>query len=139
MKLAIRYYTRSGNTKKLALAMEEALGVSAKDISEPLTEYADILFLGNSYYAFDAEDSVKQYIQDNKGYIHKVVCFGTSALLGSTRKHLQSVCDNCGIILENKAFHCFGEFGPMHKGRPNTQDLLHAQEFAQSVIQSCDQ
>ncbi len=36
MKIAIRYYTRSGNTKKLADAISEAVGVEAKATSESL-------------------------------------------------------------------------------------------------------
>ena len=31
MKIAVRYYTRSGNTKKLAEAVAEAVAVEAKD------------------------------------------------------------------------------------------------------------
>ena len=44
MKVAIRYYTRGGNTKKLADAIAEAIGVEAKTTAEPLTEDVDILF-----------------------------------------------------------------------------------------------
>ena len=50
MKIAIRYYTQTGNTKKLAQAIAEALGVEAKDITCPLEEKTDILFLCNSVY-----------------------------------------------------------------------------------------
>lgn len=42
MRIAIRYYTRSGNTKKLAEAISAALGVSAESIDTPLTERAEI-------------------------------------------------------------------------------------------------
>ena len=33
MKVAVRYYTRSGNTEKLAQAIGRAVGVEAKDVS----------------------------------------------------------------------------------------------------------
>ena len=36
MKAAVRYYTKTGNTKKLAEAIAEALGVQALPISEPV-------------------------------------------------------------------------------------------------------
>ena len=55
MNIAVRYYTRSGNTKKLAEAVASAVSAEAKDINEPLIERADILFLGCSYYAFDID------------------------------------------------------------------------------------
>ena len=52
MKFAVRYYTQTGNTKKLAEAVADALGVEALPITEPVEEAVDVLFLGNSYYAF---------------------------------------------------------------------------------------
>ena len=52
MKIAVRYYTKTGNTKKLAEAVAKAVGAEALPISVPVDEPADILFLGNSYYAF---------------------------------------------------------------------------------------
>ena len=55
MKIAVRYYTRSGNTKKLAEAIADAVKVDAKDVTVPLMKKADILFLGCSYYAFDVD------------------------------------------------------------------------------------
>lgn len=48
MKFAVRYYTKTGNTKRLAEAVANELGVEALPISEGLNEQADILFLGNS-------------------------------------------------------------------------------------------
>ena len=50
MKCAVRYYTKTGNTKRLAEAIANVVGVDALPISEPITEQVDILFLGNSYY-----------------------------------------------------------------------------------------
>ncbi len=53
MTYAVRYYTKTGNTKRLAEAMAKELGVEALPISEPVNERVDYLFLGNSYYAFN--------------------------------------------------------------------------------------
>ena len=36
MTFAVRYYTKTGNTKKLAMAMAAVLGVEALPISEPV-------------------------------------------------------------------------------------------------------
>ena len=48
MKTAIRYYTRSGNTKKLADAIGAALSLQAETVDTPLTEKVDLLLLGCS-------------------------------------------------------------------------------------------
>ena len=49
MKVAVRYYTKTGHTKKLAEAVAGAVGAEALPISTPVSEPVDILFLGNSY------------------------------------------------------------------------------------------
>ena len=62
MTFAVRYYTKTGHTKKLAEAVAEALGVEALPITSPVTEKVDVLFLGNSYYAFNIDSEVKKFI-----------------------------------------------------------------------------
>lgn len=134
MKVSVRFYTRSGNTEKLANAIAEAVGVSAENVSVPLEEKADILFLGCSYYAFDVDEHVKKFIMDNKDKIGKIVCFGTSAMMKSVYKPMKKVAEEAGVAIEKEDFHCHGSFGPMHKGRPNEDDLSRAKAFAQKII-----
>ena len=134
MNIEIRYYTRSGNTKKLALAVAEAVSVEAKDITIPLSEKADILFLGSSYYAFDADDAVKQFITDNKNNIGKIVCFGTSAMMKSMRKPIVKIAETVGITVADEEFHCRGRFGKIHNGRPNEKDMEDIKRFATAIL-----
>ena len=134
MKIAVRYYTRSGNTKKLAEAVAEAVAVEAKDVSVPLEEKADVLFLGCSYYAFDVDPAVKKFIIENKDNIGKIVCFGTSAMMRSMKKPVRKVADTVGVTVAEEEFHCRGEFAKFHKGRPNETDLANAAEFARGIL-----
>ena len=135
MNFAIRYYTRSGNTKKLADAISEALNIEAFDVSVPLSEKTDILFLGCSYYAFDVDPIVKEFIVNNKDNIGKIVCFGTSAMMKSMKKPVTKVAKNVGIAVSDEEFHCRGRFGKIHKNRPDADDLKDASEFAKKVVQ----
>lgn len=134
MKIAVRYYTRSGNTEKLAKAIAEAVGAQAKSVTAPLTEKTDILFLGCSYYAFDVDEAIKNFIIENKDNIGKIVCFGTSAMMKSTHKPMKKVCDAAGVLLSEEEFHCRGSFGPMHKGHPDKNDLTKAAAFAKMIV-----
>ena len=84
MKTEIRYYTRTGNTKKLAEAIADALGEEAKEVSVPLAEYTDILFLGSSVYAAGVDENIKEFMKLNKDKIGKIVNFSTAALISST-------------------------------------------------------
>jgi hypothetical protein len=62
MKIAIRYYTKTGNTKKLAEAIGSAINVEAKTVDEPLTEDIDILFLGSAVYAAGIDQKIKDFV-----------------------------------------------------------------------------
>ncbi len=134
MKIAVRYYTRSGNTKRLADAAAEAVSVKAEEVSVPLTEKADILFLCCSYYAFDVDEAVKKFIAENKENIGKIVCFGTSAMMKSMKKPVTKAAKAAGAAVAEEEFHCRGQFGKVHKGRPNADDLKWAAEFAKRYL-----
>lgn len=134
MNTAIRFYTRSGNTKKLALAIADAISVEAKSVETPLEEKVDTLFLGCSYYAFDVDPAVKNFIESNKDKIGCIVLFGTSAMLKSMKKPVFRVTEPLGIKVAEKEFHCYGTFGIMHKGKPNEEDLKAVATFAKEIV-----
>ena len=135
MKYAVRYYTKTGNTKKLAEAVASALGVEALPISEPVTEPVDILFLGNSYYAFSIDPEVRKFIQSlDKEKVGSIANFGSAAMLNSTYKKVKAEADKVGIPMQEKEFHCRGEFKGVHKGRPNEVDVASAVAFAKSFV-----
>ena len=135
MKYAVRYYTKTGNTKKLAQAIAGALGVEALPISTPVTEPVDILFLGNSYYAFSIDPEVRKFIQSlDKEKVGSIANFGSAAMLNSTYKKVKAEADKVGIPMQEKEFHCRGEFKGIHKGRPNDVDVALAVAFAKSFV-----
>ncbi len=135
MKVAVRYYTKTGNTKRLAEAIASAAGVEALPISTPVTEQVDILFLGNSYYAFNIDPEVRDFIKVlDKDKVKRIVNFGSAAMLNSTYKKVKAEADKVGIPMDEHEFHCKGEFKGIHKGRPNEDDLKAASEFARQLI-----
>jgi flavodoxin len=135
MKIAVRYYTKTGNTKRLAEAVATAAGVEALPISTPVTEPVDILFLGNSYYAFSIDPEVRSFIRSlDKTKVGKIINFGSAAMLNSTWKKVKQEADKAGIPMDDREFHCKGEFKGIHKGRPNAEDLKAAADFAKGII-----
>ena len=135
MNFAVRYYTQTGNTKKLAEAVADALGVEALPITEPVEDPVDVLFLGNSYYAFSIAPQVRAFIQKlDKEKVGMIANFGSAAMMGSTFKKVAAEAKRVGIPMVNKEFHCRGEFKGVHKGRPNEQDLANAAEFAKQFM-----
>lgn len=131
MTYAVRYYTKTGNTKRLAEAIARELGVEALPISEPVDEAVDILFLGNSYYAFTIDPEVRAFVASlDKNKVGRIVNFGSAAMLNSTYKKVKAEADKVGIAMDPKEFHCKGEFKGLHKGRPNEADINAAILFA---------
>lgn len=135
MKIAVRYYTKTGNTKRLAEAVAQAAGVEALPLSEPVLEPVDILFLGNSYYAFSIDPEVREFVRSlDKNKVGRIINFGSAAMLNSTYKKVKAEADKVGIPMDDREFHCRGEFKGLHKGRPNEEDLRAAADFAKQII-----
>ena len=135
MNIAVRYYTKTGNTKRLAEAVAKAVGTEAQPVSVPVTESVDILFLGNSYYAFSIDPEVRSFIRSlDKSKIGRIVNFGSAAMLNSTYKKVKAEADKAGIPMDEREFHCKGEFKGVHKGKPDESDLKAAAEFAKKIV-----
>ena len=134
MKVAIRYYTRGGNTKKLADAIAGAIGIEAKTTAEPLTEDVDILFLGSSVYAYGVDDEIKKFIKGIDVKVGKVVNFSTAAIIKSTYKQVAKLLAEKNIPFAKEEFACRGSFSVMHKGKPDADDCRAAADFAKRIV-----
>ena len=135
MKVAVRYYTKTGNTKRLAEAVAAAAGTEALPISAPVTEQVDVLFLGNSYYAFTIDPEVRTFVRNlDKDKVGRIVNFGSAAMLNSTYKKVKAEADKVGIPMDEREFHCKGEFKGIHKGKPDEADRKAAAEFARKIV-----
>ena len=134
MKIAIRYYTKTGNTKKLAEAISQVVNVEAKTVDEPLTEDVDILFLGSAVYAAGIDGKIKEFIKNIDVNVGEVVNFSSAALIESTYGQVKKEVEAKGIKMSENEFHCRGAFKFVHRGRPNEKDLKDVQEFAKGII-----
>ena len=134
MKVAIRYYTKTGNTKKLAEAIGSAINVEAKTVDEPLTEDVDILFLGSAVYAAGIDSKIKDFIANINVNVGEVVNFSSAALIESTYSQVKKQVEAKGLKMSEDEFHCRGAFKFVHRGHPNDEDLKNAQEFAKRIV-----
>jgi flavodoxin len=139
VNIAVRYLSRSGNTKKVAAAIAEALGVEAVSLAGPgapaIEKGTDVLFLGAAVYAFGIDGRVASFVQKlDKAAVKTVAVFSTSALVKSARSHIKKLLPENGASLSGKTFHCWGEFKFTRKGRPNAADLERAKAFARAVV-----
>ncbi len=134
MKYAVAYYSKSGNTKKMADAVAGVLEVTAQDVSVALKEKADILFLGSSTYAGGFDPSVGTFIRENAEKIGTIVCFGSSASGKTTAGKVKKLADELGIPVYKKSFGCSGHFLFMHKNHPDDTDIAALKEFVSVAV-----
>ena len=136
MNVAVRYYSQTGNTKKLAETIANVAGTIAQTTDIPIAEETDILFLGASVYWAGIDNHVKQFIASLDNHkVKKVAVFSTSALAERAFPSVEKLLRAKGISVSRDNFYCRGEFKFMHKGRPNAQDLNDAKDFAIKIIQ----
>ena len=108
MNTAVRYISKSGNTKRIAEAIAEGAGTVAVSITdEPtLSERVDILFLGGAPYANVMAPELRRYAECLvRERIGKVVLFTTSNWSQRTVRGLQKILAAKGIPVAEEHFY----------------------------------
>lgn len=124
MRQEIRYYTKTGHTRRLADAAAEVLGIEAATIDTPITERTDVLYFGSAVYAAVVDPMVKKFIDNlDPKLVEKVVCFSSAALLPGNYRQVKKLFEAKGIKVDEREFHCRGAFMALHKGHPNQDDV----------------
>lgn len=134
MKYAVRYYTKSGNTKRLADAIAGVLKVDAKPLTVALEEDVEILFLGSSIYGSSIDPSVKDFFNTLSVEVGLLVNFSTAGIMESSYNQISDICSNNDIAISPDEFHCPGSFAGMNSNRPNDSDLEDVKEFARKFL-----
>ena len=130
MNIAVRYYSRSGNTKAVAEAMAKAAGVSAVsvDLAEAkIAEPVDVLFIGGALYAYGIDSHLKEYLKTLRaGDAKKAVVFSTSWVSKHAIDLVKKGLLEAGIPVEEEFFYV--------KGKPSEAELKDAAEFAKKFF-----
>ena len=137
MKARVVYYSRTGNTRKLAEAIAEEVGCRAEDADNArIEEPVDLLFVGGAVYAtyqHGYHPAIRQFLKDvDKSKVRRVAVFVTFAFSDSIGK-LENLVKNAGLALASEKFACKGKFLFFNLRRPNKDDMARAKEFAKRV------
>ena len=130
MNIAVRYYSRSGNTKAVAEAIAKAAGVSALSVEQKnaaITEPADVLFIGGALYAYGIDEYLKEFLQAlKKEDVKKAVVFSTSWLTKHAIDLIKSGLSEAGIPVADEFFYV--------RGKPKDTQLKEAAAFAKKFM-----
>ncbi len=126
MSAAVRYYSRSGNTKAVAEAIAKAAGVPAVSVDAAgakITEPVDVLFVGGALYAYGLDSHLKEFLKTlKKEDAKKAVVFSTSWISKHSLDLIKKGLSEAGIPVEEETFYV--------KNKPNAEQLKQAEAFA---------
>lgn len=79
MTIAVRYFSKTGNTAKVADLIAQQLNVTAQSIDTPLPGPVDDLFLGGAIHMAGMDRELKHFVaQLDPAQVGQVIMFGTS-------------------------------------------------------------
>ena len=106
--IAVRYFSKLGNTKTIAEAIAEGAGVKAVSITEEpeLNEPVDVLVLGGGSYAnFLAPELLEYAMNLRADLVGRVSLFTVSNISRRTVQVLKKVLREKGIEVEDDYFY----------------------------------
>lgn len=131
MKVQVRYYSRSGNTKLLADAIAKGANVNAVSVDDDkalIAEETDILFIGGALYAYGLDNKIKKYISElNASYIKKAIVFSTSWI----SKHSIDLLKK--ELAKKKIYVC--EEYIYYKNKPNDSELKEVEKNVEKLLE----
>ena len=130
MNTAVRYYSKTGNTKILAEAIARAVNVEAVSVEKPeaqITEPVDVLFIGGALYAYGLDKRLKDYLKTlKKDSVKKAVVFSTSWISKHSVELIKKGLSDNGIPVETEYFYV--------KNRPTEAQEKEAEFFAKRFV-----
>jgi flavodoxin len=131
----VLYYSLTGNTKKMAMAIASELGVEAKSIkTETAIPRDGLLLLGSGSYGDRPAEDMTKFIANNDFSGKKVALFGTSG------KGEGKEVEGMAVVLKQKGATVVGSYYTKGKsfvvvniGHPNRDDLGGARTFARKM------
>ena len=150
--LLVLFSYHHNNTEKIANVFAKVLDAQIKTTqqinSEELQEY-DLIGFGSGIYGgkhhellLDLTDNLPQ-VTNKKAFIFSTSAIIREAKVAKDHSQLREKLQTKGYIIVDE-FSCKGfntnsfmkYFGGMNKGRPNAEDLKHAEKFAQNLKQN---
>ncbi len=130
MSIAVRYYSRSGNTKLLAEAIAEsvnAVAIGTDKANAPIIEPVDTLFIGGALYAYGIDANLQAYLDDiDPKNVRRAVVFSTSWISKHAIDIIKKSLKAKGITVEEQVIYA--------KGKPSEKSLSIAGEIAKQFV-----
>jgi len=138
MRARVVYQSTTGNTKKVAEAIANAVGCAAEPVTTAtVSESVDILFLGAAIHGNDVDASVKKFVEGLvPALVKQVTVFGTGFEEHKEKAVgvMKDLLTQRRVHVTDKCYFCKGNFLFFNRSHPDARDLTGAEEFARSVL-----
>ena len=125
MNIAVRYYSRSGNTKLLAEAIANEThvkAISVDSVDAEIKEPVDLLFIGGALYAYGLDKHLKEYLKTlKKENVKKAIVFSTSWLSKHSINLIKKALRDNDIDVEDEFIYA--------KNKPSTEKIEEAKRI----------
>jgi len=131
-KIKVVYATRTGHSKKIALAIAKKLETEAYNISEnPSLKDIDTLFIVAGIYGGKNLIKLANFLEKNleSGYVKDAALITSCASKIHRQKEVRKILESKGINILDE-FICQGNFLLLGLGHPNKTDIDSATDFA---------
>jgi flavodoxin len=130
----VLYYSRGGNTRKVAAAIAGELGVKAADVKDAtLAPGTDVIFLGSGCYGGKPGTDLLKFIEANDFRGRQVALFGTSGGgIGNEVKAMAEALKGKGASVRG-SYYCKGRFLVFSMGHPAAAEIDAARKFAREM------
>ena len=136
MDKRVLYYSATGNTRKVALAIAAAAGCEAAAIGDYRDDGEPIgtLFLGAAVYATHEHGLHAAFKDFVAGFdwsrVGRVALFSTGFIHSEAIAMMTGLVSARGVAVAPDSFFCLGRFALFNLGHPNATDLEKAAAFA---------
>jgi flavodoxin len=136
MNVAVTYFSRTGNTKKVACTIADAAGCPSAPIAEfDAGKPLDLLFIGGAVYGAKLDPSLVEFIgRLDPRNVKRAVVFSTYFTQDAATGMIKELLKAREIAADDKCFACKGKFMLWSRKHPDSADLKEAAEFAASVV-----
>ncbi|MCH4170885.1 MAG: flavodoxin family protein [Lactobacillus sp.] len=136
MKVAVRYYSKSGSTKKLADAVATAVDTKAYSVETPITEPVDLLFIGGApYIASQLDKHLRDFIHTlSYEQVKQIAVFSTSNWKMSIEPQTKRALRDDRIKVVDRGYMGRGALGVINESHPNAAECAAAAAYAKATV-----
>ncbi len=138
MKTAVIYFSKTGHSQKLALAIAAELSVKAENIKEsPELSDVDLLYIVGGIYGGKSDPKMIEYVKKlDSSQVKQAVLVTSSASKVAKQNMVRAALQSNNIQVHQDEFTCQGCFILIGFGHPNKQDISNALSFVRKTAAS---